>query len=430
MQAPTPIVHVDLTTSYEERGRIAHGTTRVERGIVGALADMDRPSLRFCYFNGANERFTEIDAGLASEVVRAPTSLERRRDSRPSWHGHPVLKVGQAVERWLRVNLRDPLRRRRSELARKIAPAENTFATGHWLLLPGELQRQDFRALLRLKLNVGVRLAFVFYDLLGTLSADDPRMQDAGATDLPASEFILRHASLILPISQYSADEISNHARARGRALPRLRVIRLGHRVSAPQPAAAGAGTPGLRPRGFVLAVGDMTARKNQAMLINIWRSLVAERGDAVAPLVIVGRVGHEGSALVAATLADAHLGGAIRFVSNADDATLLWLYRNCRFSVLPSFAEGFGLPIVESLAQGRPCIASNAMAMPEASQNLALHLAPGDQVAWRDAIARLIDDDELLQQHERRIRDGFRPATWDESARDVLDAITQAARA
>ena len=106
------------------------------------------------------------------------------------------------------------------------------------------------------------------------------------------------------------------------------------------------------------------------------------------------------------------------------DDAALRWLYANCRFTVFPSLSEGFGLPVVESLANAKPCIASTATSIPEGSQGVAIHLDPADRTAWRDAIVRLLDDDAALAQHAADIRARFHLVGWHDTADDVLRAL------
>ncbi|WP_210208324.1 glycosyltransferase, partial [Rhodoplanes roseus] len=323
--------------------------------------------------------------------------------------------------------VRDRFRRRRRAVLEQVAGPADIFSPGAWLLLPGELQRHDFAHLIALRRRLGLRLVAVFYDLLGTLPPDDPRVKDPEAADIPSSEFILRHAALVLSISAFSAAALTAHARARGTAMPPLSVIRLGHRIG---PAAADApAVDGLVPGGYVLTVGDVTARKNHRLLVDLWATLAGERGGRVLPLVIAGRIGHDGAPLVAAVKADPAAAAVIRFLSNVDDAALRWLYANCRFTVFPSVSEGFGLPVVESLAVGKACIASNATAIPEASQGAALHLDPNDAAGWTAAVTRLLDDDPALARAEAAIAEKFHLVAWDDTAADVLDAA-DAARA
>ena len=64
-------------------------------------------------------------------------------------------------------------------------------------------------------------------------------------------------------------------------------------------------------------------------------------------------------------------------FLHDATDEELAWLYRHCEFTVYPSFYEGWGLPIGESLAYGVPCLASRTSSMPEVAGELIPYFSP-----------------------------------------------------
>lgn len=419
---PATRIIVDLTTAFEERSAIPHGTTRVERKLIEALARLDRSDISFCRFNKRNRQFIPLSTADALAAVTTVAVADPKRAARISTRRLPLIAQLHAFEVWFRKSIRDPIRQARSKaLIDKPAAAMSLFDQGTILLVPGELQRQDFGFLMSLRRNLNVRLAFLFYDLLDTLAASDPRAHDPDAIDIPGSNFIMREASLILPISHYSENALRQHAATRGLTLPPVRTIRLGHQI-ADTPAIEG--VDGLTPGQFALTVGDVTGRKNHKLLIGIWSALARERNAPPIPLVIAGRIGGDGQPLVAAVKADPAAAGVIRFLSDVDDAKLQWLYRNCRFTLFPSLSEGFGLPVVESFVFGKPCIASNATSIPEASQGIATHIDPHDAAAWRRAIEHFLDDDEALARAKTDIASRFRLTSWTDTANDVLGAI------
>lgn len=425
---PANRIIVDLTTAFDERNTIPHGTTRVERKLIEALARLDRGDIAFCRFDKRSSQFVPLSAAEALAAATTVPIADSRRAARVSTRHRPGVKQLHQLEVWFRKRVRDPIRQARSKARIEKALADTTTASaagifddGAILLLPGELQRQDFGFLMSLRRRLNIKLAFLFYDLLDTLSADDPRLRDPDAANIPGSNFVMREASLILPISHYSAGELRNYASAHGIALPPVKTIRLGHQIA---DAPALDGVDGLTSGEFVLTVGDVNHRKNHALLTGIWAALARERSTPPIPLVIAGRIGTDGQPLVAAVKADPAANRAIRFLSDVDDAKLQWLYRNCRFSLFPSRSEGFGLPVVESFAFGKPCIASNTTSIPEASQGIATHIDPDDATTWRSAIERLLDDDTALASEKAEIVARFRPASWADTANDVLGAI------
>ncbi len=413
----TSRLYVDMTTTWQERGRIPHGTTRVERGIIAALAGMDVPNLQLCRYDRRLQRFFPVASGEALEIATAEQLSEVRRQPASESRLDALFKTGKRIEAWVRRNVRDRLRARRIDGAvpDKTAPF---FASGSTLLLPGELQRQDFAVLMRLKRQLALRLAFVFYDLLGVLPVDDPRLRDPAAYDLPSSDFIVREADVVLAISDTSRQILLDHMAVRGVTAPRVEVIRLGHLVRS---GAINAAPPhGLRSGEFVLTVGDIVPRKNHALLISVWQRLLRQRPAALKPLVIVGRGGADSSWLTNQIGADAALRRNVHILSNADDRQLDWLYTNCLFTVFPSVLEGYGLPVAESLAAGKVCVASSSSAIPEASQGFGIHLDPNDLESWITEIDRLLVNPAELERETRRIA-GFRPLTWSDTVADIM---------
>jgi len=419
---PPRRVYVDLSTAFAERNRIPHGTTRVERKLIEALAKLGRDNIFFARFDIRNRQFVSMSSAEALATATTVPVADARRQARASTITHPFRARLLELEVWVRRNVRDPIRRVRGWLIRKSGLTPNIFEPGSVLLLAGELQRQDFGQLMALRRRLDLRLVFVFYDLLGTLSNNDPRALDPNATNIPGTEFILREGALVLPISHYSETELRNHAAKRGMSLMPVQTIRLGHLIDDVQDIGSVAG---LTAGQFVLSVGDVTHRKNHKVLTDIWSALAGERGTSLIPLVIAGRISTDGQPLAAAIAADAVASKVITILSDVDDAKLNWLYRNCRFTLFPSFCEGFGLPVAESLAFGKPCIASNATSIPEASQGVALHLDPHDASAWRSAIEEFLDDDAALARLQQDIAMRFRPVSWNQTAEDALLAIS-----
>jgi glycosyltransferase involved in cell wall biosynthesis len=415
-------IYVDMTTAYEEAGRLPHGTTRVERGLITGIAEIDAPNVEFCRFNRRRGRFVLVPRGQAASIAAAAAASEARRNAAPRWREHATLKAGRRIEAWVRANVRDRLRRRSVALMNRINPSYEVLLPGSTLVFPGEMQRHDFRLLMHLRHRRGLQLAFVYFDMLNVLAADDPRLRDSSAVDIPSTDFMVREGSLLLSISRYSAQLLVDHVTKQGRKCPPIEVIRLGHSLT--QGNASVAPVAGLEAGRFVLAVGDLVPRKNYALLAAIWKRLAQSRATAPPLLVIVGRVGAEGAELARTVAADDTLRRMLRILANTNDDELRWLYGNCRLTVFPSLDEGYGLPVSESLAFGKICVASSAAAIPEASQGLGIHLDPRDDAAWIATLTRLFDDDGEIRARESEIRERYRPVHWRDAGMDVLRAI------
>jgi len=78
----------------------------------------------------------------------------------------------------------------------------------------------------------------------------------------------------------------------------------------------------------------------------------------------------------------------------------------------MPSFAEGFGLPVIEALAVGTPVIASDLPAHREIDGDLAVYRNPTDEPGWLTAISMFADGDGRAAEMRRRVA-AYQPATW-----------------
>lgn len=150
----------------------------------------------------------------------------------------------------------------------------------------------------------------------------------------------------------------------------------------------------GLEAQNFVLMVGTLEPRKNHDFAYRVWKELKKRRPDITTPMVWVGQAGWAIDPLLQQVVEDYELPhGAIQRLTNINDKELAVLYRKCRFGILPAHYEGWGLPVVETLAYGRPMIASDAPAIVEASKGKADHIGILDGEAWLQRMETLLGD-------------------------------------
>ena len=103
------------------------------------------------------------------------------------------------------------------------------------------------------------------------------------------------------------------------------------------------------------------------------------------------------------------------------DDAALARAYAEATFTVYPSLLEGFGLPVLESLQYGKPCLCSSQGALGEsAREGGCLTLDPVDAPSLAAAIRRLLTEPATLTTLTMAAQSRtFR--TWDDYAADLL---------
>jgi glycosyltransferase involved in cell wall biosynthesis len=145
-----------------------------------------------------------------------------------------------------------------------------------------------------------------------------------------------------------------------------------------------------------------------------------------VPSLVFIGEVGWGVSELMRELRASGGFGGKIVIRSNVIDAALLEAYRGALFTVYPSLCEGWGLPISESLAQGTPCLSSNATSLPEVGGDLVSYFSPLDVDGAYDRIERMLFDERERAAATARIRMGYRRRNWEECLDDLVSRIDE----
>jgi glycosyltransferase involved in cell wall biosynthesis len=99
----------------------------------------------------------------------------------------------------------------------------------------------------------------------------------------------------------------------------------------------------------------------------------------------------------------------------------LVTLYNVADVFVLPSFYEGFGLPVLEAMACGTPVVAANVASLPEVVGDAGLLVNPRDPEAIAEAIARVLDDRALAADLQARGLERARQFTWERTARETL---------
>ena len=109
--------------------------------------------------------------------------------------------------------------------------------------------------------------------------------------------------------------------------------------------------TPRRLGRPYFVAVGTIEGRKNHILLLQIWRSLVADMSDEAPILVIVGQRGWEAEAAVAMLDEQEELEGHVLELGRCSDQELAGWLLGARALLMPSFVEGFGLPVIEAMA-------------------------------------------------------------------------------
>jgi glycosyltransferase involved in cell wall biosynthesis len=208
--------------------------------------------------------------------------------------------------------------------------------------------------------NAGVIIGILIHDIIPIVApeyfeARDTRMFVRGIGEA------LTFADFILTTSEYNKTSLIEHMTARKTAPLPVHLVPLAYELlhAAPLESKISSVVAGIIATDFVLCVGTLEVRKNPTYLFNVWKMLVRSGRSNIPQLVLAGRKGWLVQDFMDQLAACNHLGGRIVVVHSATDVELDWLYRKCMLTMFPSFVEGRGLPVGESLAHGKICLCS-----------------------------------------------------------------------
>ncbi len=183
-------------------------------------------------------------------------------------------------------------------------------------------------------------------------------------------------------------------------------------------PAPAGpAAPPAAPPR--VLCVATLEGRKNHVALLDAAERLWTEGLRFELELVGMPRP-ETGAAALARLRALRTAGRPVVHHGAVDDDALHAAYARCAFTVYPSLHEGFGLPVLESLRHGRPCVCAPAGALAETARGGGVALVPRpDAAEFAEAMRRLLREPAALAALAAEAR-GRPFRSWTDYAADL----------
>ena len=190
-------------------------------------------------------------------------------------------------------------------------------------------------------------------------------------------------------------------------------------------------GAPDWKPRpsspqdGYVLFIGTLELRKNVGALLDAYQELI-ERRVAVPELRLAGAATEHATEWLA-RLDRAPLEGVVRHVGYVDPADARTLYEGARLLVMPSFDEGFGIPVLEAMTLGVPVVAARRGSLPEVLGDAGLLVDPTKPAEIADAIAKILSDSEFARQCRDRGIARSAQFRWETTARRVYDTYREA---
>jgi glycosyltransferase involved in cell wall biosynthesis len=236
---------------------------------------------------------------------------------------------------------------------------------------------------------------------------------------IPAS---VKASRRLVADSQATKDDM---VRILGTPADRIDVVHLATTLPdvAPTPEAELRARLGLGDRPVLLSMAAKRPHKNVEGLIDALAGIPRER----RPVLVVPGYATEYEPALLLRAAARNVGDDVRFPGWLSVADVEGLWALCAAHVLPSFYEGFGLPVLEAMARGVPGACADRASMPEVAGDAALLFDPADAHAIRTVVERLLGDAEL--RHDLTAR-GLRRAgefSWKRTARETAAAYERA---
>ena len=143
----------------------------------------------------------------------------------------------------------------------------------------------------------------------------------------------------------------------------------------------------------YFVVCGAIELRKNHLMLLEVWKRLHRRLGPNTPHLVIAGAKGWQGDLILDRLRRSGDVSEQIHVLHGLSTPALKRVISGARALLMPSFIEGFGLPVVEAAAVGTPVIASDIPAHREVGHPETVFVDPIDGPGWEAAVTSFLSD-------------------------------------
>jgi len=169
----------------------------------------------------------------------------------------------------------------------------------------------------------------------------------------------------------------------------------------------------------YIFYVGNAHPHKNVEGLIRVFREL---RGKYQYLQLVLAGGDHYFWQRVRKDFQDPN----IIYTGTVSDEELVALYKGAKAFVMPSFEEGFGIPLLEAMACGCPVVSSNAGALQEVGGNAAIYFDPHNLEDMEDKIDKVLSDEKLREDLIAKGLKRYKQFNWEKLARQTLEVYQQ----
>lgn len=275
-------------------------------------------------------------------------------------------------------------------------------------------------------LRLGMRPLYFLHDLIPMTHPEYCRPGEAGRHRQRLATMLSTGCGLIAN-SLATADELKSYAAQEKTQLPPTAVALLAPgRLAAPA-------VRRLMDEPYFVMLGTIEPRKNHLLLLHAWRNLVERLGERAPRLVIIGQRGWECEQVIDLLDRCNALRDFVLERPACGDAELVTWLAHAQALLFPSFAEGYGMPLVEALVAGLPVLASDLPAFREVAGDIPEYLDPLDGLGWMKAIEEYAQPGSTRRQAQLARMQGWQAPTWDahfQQVHELMQRCLPAARA
>ncbi len=178
--------------------------------------------------------------------------------------------------------------------------------------------------------------------------------------------------------------------------------------------------------RPYFVMLGTIEPRKNHLLMLHVWRRLVEMMGARAPRLYVIGRRGWDNEQVIDLLERSRVLRGHVIETGMLPDGEMAARVAGARALLMPSFAEGYGLPVAEALAMGVPVLCSDIAAHREVGQGVPDYLDPVDGAGWLAMIAAYAAPDSPQRAAQCARLAAWRAPSWRAHVAEALAFIGQ----
>ncbi len=176
----------------------------------------------------------------------------------------------------------------------------------------------------------------------------------------------------------------------------------------------------------YFVCVGTIEPRKNHLLLLNVWTRMAETLGEDAPELVLIGRRGWENEQVIDMLERSVALRRLVHEHGEMSDREMQSTLGGARALLLPSFVEGFGMPVSEALAANVPVICADIPALREVGGTVPDYLDPLDGLGWMNVLVDYAapGSPRRAAQLDRLI--DWRMPTWNAHMKTVIDLVDE----